>query len=368
MGVNEFGRSCSCFDIPMELCSRETSPPCDLEAQRPALVPAFAKCCGRRLKYGVQRKLRKIVKFERMSLVGFLFWLAMQFVNNFIRSTMSIVLMSLLLVWFVLWVLYDKFQWQREYSEWCTLLNEAEIRWVRVEALRRWSRTGQRIPRMQDLASGDYVDRTCGNVKRDGGRFVVSHAWLAKGDPDPTRVQLDAIVSELNRLGAPDSDVVFYDYASIPQPPRTEDETRLFKIALKGMNLLYTLQGTRVLVIPQVSEKAPNPTPYSVRGWCFFELAISSAFDTVFNYTSPAVVELLAQGNLPVSTATFAADFANKEFTMNGDRDTVRSLYNCLYEQVLSTEQESLSKLYMSFAILQAIVCVSVDLAFLIGA
>jgi len=330
--------------------------------------PPLTKFCGRRLKYGVQRKLRKMVKLERMFFVGFLFLLAMLFVSNFMRLTMSMELMSLLTVWYFSMIVYNKFRWRRAYSEWCTLLNEAEIRWVKVGALRRWRRTGQRIPRMQDLASGDYVDRTCGNVKHDSRRFVVSHAWLAKGDPDPTMVQLDAIVSELNRLRAPDSDVVFYDYASIPQPPRTEDETRLFKIALKGMNLLYTRKGTRVLVIPQVSEKAPNPTPYSVRGWCFFELAISSAFDTVCNYTSPAVVEVLAQGHLPVSTATFAAAFADKEFTMNGDRDTVKSLYNCLYEQVLSNEQESLSKLYMSFAILQAVVCVYVDLAFLIGA
>jgi len=307
--------------------------------------PPWARCCGCRVKYGAQRRLRKIVKMWRSFLTFVLFLLLSCFCSgpNIIWSRTRTLVPP------------------PGYSEWCTLLNEAEIRWVKVEALRRWRRAGQRIPRMQDLAAGDYVDRTYGDVEQDLRRFVVSHAWLAQGDPDPTMEQLDAIVSELDRLGAPDSHVVFYDYASIPQHPRTEDETRLFKIALKGMNLLYTVEGTRVLVIPQVSEQAPNPTPYFVRGWCFFELAISSAFDTIFNYTSPAVVEVLAQGHLPVSTAAFAAAFANKEFTMNGDRDTVRSLYNGLYEQVLSDQQLRLFKFYSFFVFFQVVVCLAVD-------
>ena len=112
------------------------------------------------------------------------------------------------------------------------MLNDAKIRWVKVKALRRWQRNGERIPRMQDLVFGDYVDTAWGSWNMDRNRFVVSHAWLSKGDPDPTGEQLNAIVAELNRLAAPDSDVVFYDHASIPQYPRTEQETRHFKVAL----------------------------------------------------------------------------------------------------------------------------------------
>ena len=48
--------------------------------------------------------------------------------------------------------------WRREYSRWCAVLNDAKIRWVKVEALRRWQRNRERIPRMQDAVAGDYID------------------------------------------------------------------------------------------------------------------------------------------------------------------------------------------------------------------
>lgn len=77
-----------------------------------------------------------------------------------------------------------------------------------------------------------------------------------------------APVSELNRLGVPDSDLVFCDHASIPQIPRTQDETRRVRDALGRLHLLHTFRLARVLIIPEVSEHAPNPMQYAARGWC----------------------------------------------------------------------------------------------------
>ena len=236
---------------------------------------------------------------------------------------MFIFVPSMLMLWSVEYVL-----WPRRYSAWCTLLNNGRIRWVKVAALRRWSRTRQRIPRMQDLADGDYDVFAHGTWEKDRRRFVISHAWLAEGHPDPSLQQLHALVSELDRLGAPDSDVVFYDYASIPQKDRTPAEELLFLTALRGMNLLYTLEGTRVLVIPQVPEISPNPMPYSERGWCSFEVAISAAYDTVHNYKSIGVEMVLDMCALPLSMTRFREAFATKEFTFRGDREKVQSLYD----------------------------------------
>ena len=236
---------------------------------------------------------------------------------------MFTVVASTLMLWSVEYVL-----WRRRYSAWCTLLNNGRIRWVKVAALRRWSRTRQRIPRMQDLADGDYDVFAHGTWVKDRRRFVISHAWLAEEHPDPSLQQLDALVYELDRLGAPASDVVFYDYASIPQQDRTPAEELLFLTALRGMNLLYTLEGTRVLVIPQVPEISPNPKPYSERGWCFFEVAISAAYDTVHNYESIGVERVLDMCALPLSMAKFREAFATKEFTFRGDREKVQSLYD----------------------------------------
>ena len=134
--------------------------------------------------------------------------------------------------------------WCIQYFEWCRLMNHAKIRWVKVEALRRWRATLQPIPRMQDLEPGDHVDFACGTWRQDRRRFVCSHTWLAPGEPDPNMEPLGDLVSELDRLEAPDSDVVFYDHASFPQPPKTEDEKRRFDIALNCMNLMYTLEGS----------------------------------------------------------------------------------------------------------------------------
>merc|ERR1719383_1324098 len=253
-----------------------------------------------------------------MGLMGF----GIKFKFAFLAQIMLTNFVLTLMLWSVEDVL-----WRRRYSEWCTLLNNGRIRWVKVAALRRWSRTRQRIPRMQDLADGDYDVFAHGTWEKDRRRFVISHAWLAEEHPDPSLQQLDALVSELDRLETPDSDVVFYDYASIPQNDRTPAEQRLFLIALRGINLLYTLEGTRVLVLPQVPEISPNPMPYSDRGWCFFEISISAAFDTVHNYESLQVGRVLDMCALPLSMAEFREAFATKEFTFRGDRGRVQSLY-----------------------------------------
>ena len=68
-------------------------------------------------------------------------------------------------------------------------------------------------------------------------------------------------MAELDRLAALDTDVVFYDHASIPQKdPRHRGAGRnTSTIALQNMNLLYTLEGTRVLVIPAGAQDSSEP-------------------------------------------------------------------------------------------------------------
>ena len=69
------------------------------------------------------------------------------------------------------------------------------------------------------------------------------------------------------------------------------DEELLFKKALKGKNLLYTYKRCRVLIIPDVPELGGLPEHedvtgrrrYEDRGWCFTELAMSSAHGRVAN-------------------------------------------------------------------------------------
>jgi len=362
----------SCVYFPVKMCRGWVS--------NPALThwhPPFTECCRHRIPYRWQRPLRWLWKMELVLLTGLFMCFALTLSLAIqLHSVADLHVTALefagipvslsLIVWIFSTLIFQRSRWRRAYLEWCDVLNDAGIRWVKVGALRRWLDMGQCIPRMQDLVPSDYVDQAAGSWREDGHKLVVSHAWLAEGNPDPNREQLAALVSELNRLGVPDSDLVFYDHASIPQNPRTPDETRRFKVALRGMNLLYTFQLAKVLIIPEVSEHAPNPMPYAARGWCFFELAISSAFDTIVNFDSLAVLDVLRREELPASTSAFAASFREKVFTVSGDRDTVQGLYQSLYKKVLEQTNYGVWRFRMSVVVLQVLSCLLFDLMWMV--
>ena len=107
---------------------------------------------------------------------------------------------------------------------------------------------------------------------------VVSHGWLQPGQPDSQGHRLRAIRKYLQEH--PTLIGLFFDYSSLPQHPRTEAETLMFKAGLNVMNYLYgSPLGTTVLqlkFIPQVAVELFNDRPYDDRGWCRFEEAMST--------------------------------------------------------------------------------------------
>ena len=158
-----------------------------------------------------------------------------------------------------------------------------------MESFKKWREEGRCIPRFQDLEENDYIEEdrawsfTMWLLRT---RYVVSHAWLTAAHPDPQGVQLDSLMCELAKcnkwkfwkriFGC--HDVVFFDYASLPQngpngQKRNDEEKELFNKALKGMNVLYSHNSFQVLVIPDV----PEGRQYKDRVWCYTELAISTA-------------------------------------------------------------------------------------------
>ena len=256
------------------------------------------------------------------------------------------------LSWFVLvgFHLRDQVDSRRQRVE----LKAAKIRWVKVNSFKKWNEQGICIPRFQDLEEHDYVEGCEAwsfTAWLLGTRYVVSHAWITSEHPDPDCVQLQALLRELTKcnrwkfwkLFTGSYDVVFFDFASLPQDgprgaKRNDEENRLFRKALAGMNLLYSDQAFSVLIIldtptPQSGDGA-ECRPYEKRGWCYTELAISTARGTVVNHLSSDVRQLIKQEKMPVLPEEFRENFEVKEFTKNGDRATVLKIYSKFFQRV----------------------------------
>ena len=244
-------------------------------------------------------------------------------------------------------------------------LKDVRIRWVKVESFKKWREEGRCIPRFQDREENDYIEE-------DRARsftmwllrttYVVSHAWLTAAHPDPQGVQLDSLVCELAKcnwwkfwkriIGC--HDVVFFDYASLPQngpngQKRNDEEKELFNMALKGMNILHSHSSFQVLVIPDV----PEGRQYKDRGWCYTELAISTAHGRVINdFRRSEVRRLIMQEEMPVLPNTFYRNFEGKEFTNKGDRAITMKIYSDYFKHVQSQVTHPARLVYVAFVTL----------------
>ena len=214
-------------------------------------------------------------------------------------------------------------------------LKAAKIRWVIVNSFKKWNEQRKCIPRFQDLEEHDYVEGWevwSFTAWLLGTRCVVSHAWITSEHPDPDGVQLKALLRQITKcnrwkfwkLFTGSYDVVFFDFASLPQngprgAKRNDEEKRLFGKALAGMNLLYSHRLFRVLIILDTPTPQPGNgaecRPYKNRGWCYTELAMSTACGTVVNHFSSDVRQLTKQQKMPVLPEKFRENFEVKEST-----------------------------------------------------
>ena len=105
------------------------------------------------------------------------------------------------------------------------------------------------------LSSTEAVD-----LIRNGRRevAVLSYGWLLSWDCDPTRGRLALLRAALQQR--PHLKAVFWDQATLYQPPRSEEQNAAFSRALGAMGDLYASPvGTTVL---QIKEMPPRPAEY----------------------------------------------------------------------------------------------------------
>jgi len=157
------------------------------------------------------------------------------------------------------------------------------------------------VPALQRRPAASFV-----NIEklRAGADFrglplgIISYGWAAKHHPDPTGEQLASLVPVLQLIVAhfyDDQNSAFglgWDFMSLPQygntsetplekghdgDDRTPEQLAQFALALGTINVWYGHPRTLTIVHNvAMPASALNQTEYGRRGWCIFELTISS--------------------------------------------------------------------------------------------
>ena len=177
---------------------------------------------------------------------------------------------------------------------------------------------GGRLSRRQDLPpeafwSAGELRRVALALGDDFGVLFValSYRWLTKEHPDPDGFHLGIVASvaklyldprggklksqltaafRKHGLGLPEF-ALFWDFASLHQPPRTDAEAKLFPKGLQNSNVWYGHARTVVWMQSELPEgfaarmrasEPPLAETYEDSGWCYVEAAISAAIKPGF--------------------------------------------------------------------------------------
>ena len=139
------------------------------------------------------------------------------------------------------------------------------MRMVNAEALLSWTR----LKESRNLDTSEYVEYSdAAGVPPSHKLVFVSHRWITSTHPDPGGEQLAELQQRLISLADSDcglaSMLVFYDYCSLPQRPRTPDEESGFYRDLGALEALSRL-AHRFIILSE------GYRDYLNRAWCFFE-------------------------------------------------------------------------------------------------
>ena len=141
-----------------------------------------------------------------------------------------------------------------------TALTDKDVRLLRVEWLLAQPED-YKIPRRQELEKLEPDDRglspfltgeEAADLIRNGAREVgaLSYGWLLPWDPDPTGERLRLLQRVLKQR--PGIKAIFWDQATLYQPPRIDQEQAAFDRALDVMMDLYASAfGTTCVLLPK---------------------------------------------------------------------------------------------------------------------
>jgi len=224
------------------------------------------------------------------------------------------------------------------------------------------------IQRRQDLPEEALLHpQKAGSIWVDTpvAMIVLSYGWISPKHPDPERFHLSRLLKYLKRykIQMKSTEIfdccTFWDYASLPQEPRSEVENVLFKRGLAIINLLYSAPKTLVLQLKEMPVIGTDVKliNYDLRGWCTFEEICSSVQKRSLLLVDLSRITESLDGNddfheitahavagrrPPVHPDTMEQILKSKKFTNGADRDMVVSLYREFFREVC----KSLSQLH----------------------
>lgn len=124
---------------------------------------------------------------------------------------------------------------------------------------------------LEDLFPGHLRPWRADNLLASAKIIFISHRWITATHPDPSGNQLRELQARVGQLLNADEEheeaLVFYDYSSMVQQPRSEAEEADFQADLRQLRSL-SRRASRVVVLSEGFED------YLQRGWCFFEFAV----------------------------------------------------------------------------------------------
>lgn len=197
---------------------------------------------------------------------------------------------------------------------------------------------------------------------------ALSYRWLQKGNPDPDRYHLSAVAGaarmyieskEADSLQAQvfvplkrakDVDfALFWDFASLYQAERTEEQAALFGKGLRASNIWYGHRYTTMWMqssLPRAFDTAKFPT-YDSSGWCYVEASLSSLLKPGrlrldlgkrdgSSSTYAKFMKSCVAGRVPPQPPELVASLLREEkvFTARSDVETVVGLYNAFFSAV----------------------------------
>lgn len=144
---------------------------------------------------------------------------------------------------------------------------------------------GERLPCRQHLPDEALVpyDEISFGLKEV---IALSYTWRSQDHPDPDRNTLEQVQKCLSsmpqrfRAHSSGKRGLFWDYASLYQKPRSEEQTKIFHEGLSAIPFLFMHPEISVLRVMEVISteevQGHNQTPYLERGWPFAEYCWSS--------------------------------------------------------------------------------------------
>lgn len=205
----------------------------------------------------------------------------------------------------------------------------APVRLVDARYLIALDDRGERLVRRQDIPDDAFIDlpelrRMPEGYARSLRILAVSYPWLTSQHPDPRGDHLKLLAAVLRRFltDVGGTYAVFLDFISLYQRDatgfRTEEESRMMKVALSQLSDIYAHQYAYVLKITKQPADYPdgvgfenaagsNIAPYAQRGWCFTEASMACL----------------------VKSARLILDLANFDESLFGDADIEQVVHHC---------------------------------------